>query len=61
MEHVLRYARAQGIQTIESVESADNRAALALEHEMGFTSLRDGGDSRELTVRKWLTEEIAAA
>lgn len=61
MEHVLRYARAQGIQTIESVESADNRAALVLEHEMGFTSLRDGGDSRELTVRKWLTEEIAAA
>ncbi|MBY8829344.1 bifunctional acetate--CoA ligase family protein/GNAT family N-acetyltransferase [Hephaestia mangrovi] len=60
LEHVLRYARAEGIETVESVESADNRAALSLEHEMGFREVRGEGDSREMTVRKWLTEEAAA-
>ncbi|MGN6278806.1 MAG: bifunctional acetate--CoA ligase family protein/GNAT family N-acetyltransferase [Sphingomonas sp.] len=61
LEHVLRYARAQGIETVESVESADNRAALSLEHEMGFREVHTPGDSREMTVRKWLTEPAAAA
>lgn len=61
LEHVLGYARAQGIETVESVESADNRAALSLEHEMGFREVRRPGDSREMTVRKWLTEPAAAA
>jgi acetyltransferase len=60
LEHVLRYARAEGIEAVESVESADNRAALSLEHEMGFREVRGEGDSREMTVRKWLTEEAAA-
>jgi acetyltransferase len=60
LEHVLRYARAEGIATVESVESADNRAALSLEHEMGFREVPNG-DSREMTVRKWLTEPAPAA
>lgn len=60
LEHVLRYAKAQGIESVESVESSDNRAALSLEHEMGFAAVPDS-DSRELTVRKWLTEDVAAA
>jgi len=60
LEHVLRYAKAQGIAAVESVESSDNRAALSLEHEMGFAAVPDG-DSRELTVRKWLTQDMAAA
>lgn len=38
LEHALRYARAHGIRTVESVESADNDAAIELEREMGFTS-----------------------
>jgi acetyltransferase len=60
LEHVLRYAKAQGIESVESVESSDNRAALSLEHEMGFAAV-PASDSRELTVRKWLTEDVAAA
>jgi acetyltransferase len=60
LEHVLRYAKAQGIEAVESVESSANRAALSLEHEMGFTAVPDD-DCRELTVRKWLTEDVAAA
>jgi acetyltransferase len=59
LEQVLRYAKAQGIQAVESVESSANRAALSLEHEMGFATVPDG-DSRELTVRKWLMEDVAA-
>jgi hypothetical protein len=61
---VLDFARARaalrevrGVETLESVESARNRAALSLEHEMGFREIRGTGDSREMTMRKWLTEE----
>ncbi|MGN6376570.1 MAG: bifunctional acetate--CoA ligase family protein/GNAT family N-acetyltransferase [Sphingomonas sp.] len=60
LEHVLRYAKAEGIEMVESVESADNRAALSLEREMGFREVPTS-DSRELTVRKWLTEAAAPA
>lgn len=60
LEHVLRYAKAQGIKAVESVESSANRAALSLEHEMGFAAVPDS-DCRELTVRKWLTQDVAAA
>jgi acetyltransferase len=38
LEHVVRHARAHGIKTVESVQSAANDAALGLEREMGFTS-----------------------
>lgn len=37
-DHVLRYAEADGIARIESLESADNHAALAMEREMGFST-----------------------
>lgn len=37
MEHVLAYARATGVEVVESVETADNHAALTLEREMGFS------------------------
>lgn len=42
VDHVLRYARAEGIETVESVESIDNHAALSLEREMGFEVVPDG-------------------
>lgn len=38
LDHALDYARARGIKTVESVESADNGPALRLEAEMGFSS-----------------------
>ncbi|MCW6530217.1 bifunctional acetate--CoA ligase family protein/GNAT family N-acetyltransferase [Sphingomonas sp. MMSM20] len=46
MQHVIAYARAEGIETIESIESADNRTALALEHEMGFETVAAEGTER---------------
>lgn len=36
LEHTMRYARARGLKVLQSVESADNLAALRLEGEMGF-------------------------
>lgn len=50
MKHVIAYARAEGIRTIESIESADNRTALALEHEMGFATV--GSEGTERLVRR---------
>ena len=37
LQHVLAYARAQGVKVVESIETADNYPALDLEREMGFT------------------------
>lgn len=50
MQHVIAYARAEGIEAIESLESADNRAALSLEHEMGFETV--SSDGAECVVRR---------
>ena len=36
LAHVVRYAEAIGVQSLESVEAPDNHAAIALEREMGF-------------------------
>lgn len=43
-EHVLRYAKAEGIETVESIESADHDAALRMERELGFTTVADPDD-----------------
>jgi len=53
MQHVLRYAEAEGIGTVESVESAENHAALALEREMGFRAVEQSGTER--VVRRTVT------
>lgn len=45
LEHVARYARAQGIRKLLSIESRDNHAAIELEREMGFTARPFEGDS----------------
>lgn len=54
VQHVLSYARSEGIKSIESVESADNRAALALEREAGFTAVPEESSGNEVTVRREL-------
>lgn len=43
-EHVLRYARAEGIGTIQALEYADHEAALKMERELGFRVTSDPGD-----------------
>ncbi|WP_448663011.1 GNAT family N-acetyltransferase [Sphingomonas sp. CJ20] len=44
LDHVARYAKAQGIRTLLSIESRDNHAAIELEREMGFTARALDGD-----------------
>ncbi|MEO7689249.1 MAG: bifunctional acetate--CoA ligase family protein/GNAT family N-acetyltransferase [Sphingomonas sp.] len=52
VQHVLAYAAAEGIKTIESVESVDNHAALALEREAGFETAPGQPYAAEVTVRR---------
>jgi acetyltransferase len=52
VDHVMRYARAKGIETIESVESRDNHAAIALEREAGFEIAPHGDCGSEVIVRR---------
>ena len=44
LEHIARYAEARGIRTLESIEARENRAAIELEQEMGFTAEALEGD-----------------
>lgn len=52
LQHVLDYARAEGIDSVESVESSDNHAALKLEREAGFKAVPGESGSTEVTVRR---------
>jgi acetyltransferase len=52
VDHVMRYARARGIETVESVESRDNHAAIALEREAGFEIAPHGDCGSEVIVRR---------
>lgn len=57
LEHVARFAWVKGIRTLESIESHDNREAIELEREMGFTVTPYPGDSTLSLVRKTLTPD----
>lgn len=61
MQHVLRYAEAEGIGSIESLESSDNRGAIRLEREMGFTATPCPESATETLVRKVLRQPESAA
>lgn len=52
VEHVMRYAKAEGLKVVESVESNDNYAALALEREAGFTVVPGSQVAGEVTMRR---------
>jgi GNAT superfamily N-acetyltransferase len=52
LDLVARNARARGIRRLESVECRDNRAAIDLEKEMGFTAEPYPSDSSLILVRK---------
>jgi len=51
-EHVLRYARSEGIETVESIECADHDAALRMERELGFATIVDPDDPTIRIARK---------
>jgi acetyltransferase len=52
LEHLLRYAQAEGIKTLEAVEFADHHEALRMEREMGFTALACPDDPSLRIVRR---------
>ena len=54
LEHVTRYAGQQGFKVLESIESRDNRAAIELEREMGFSVESVPGDATLVIVRRAL-------
>ncbi len=59
LHYLADYARARGIKAIESIECRDNREAIALEREMGFTAASYPGDPTMVLVRKELGGESA--
>lgn len=52
VEHVLRYAGNEGIETVESVESSGNQRAISLEKELGFVPVPLPNTSTEIVVRR---------
>jgi acetyltransferase len=46
LRYILDFAEANGIKAVESIESADHKAAINLEREMGFTAKIDPDDAR---------------
>lgn len=61
LDYAARYAEARGFRSIESIEAADNRDAIGLECEMGFTATFCPDDPRLVLVRKTLCPAGAAA
>lgn len=60
LDYAARYAEARDIKSIESIEAADNRDAIGLECEMGFTATFCPDDPRLVLVRKTLGPAGAA-
>lgn len=54
LEHITRHAEARGIKVIESIEARENRAAITLEQEMGFTAHGVEGDASLVRVSRTL-------
>jgi len=54
LQLVADYAKARGIRSIESIEARDNREAIGLEQEMGFTARSYPGDPTLVLLRKVL-------
>lgn len=57
LEHVLRFAKEEGIGAVEAVECADHDDALRMEREMGFVAVPDAGDATVRVVRRVLVPE----
>jgi N-acetylglutamate synthase-like GNAT family acetyltransferase len=50
--YIARYAEQHGLEMIESIESRENRAAIELERDMGFTVTTDPDDPTLVLVRR---------
>ncbi|RWD62890.1 MAG: GNAT family N-acetyltransferase [Mesorhizobium sp.] len=56
--YIARYADEHGIETVESIESRENRAAIELERDMGFTVATDPDDPTLVLVRRKLGAKL---
>ncbi|MDG4875280.1 GNAT family N-acetyltransferase [Mesorhizobium sp. WSM4935] len=56
--YIARYADDHDIETIESIESRENRAAIKLEREMGFIVATDPGDPTLVLVQRKLGAKL---
>lgn len=54
LEHVAKHAEAMGVETLESIESRDNHAAIDLERDMGFTARAYPGDASLMLLERKL-------
>jgi GNAT superfamily N-acetyltransferase len=54
LSHVVRFAEAKGVKTIESIESRENHAAIELERDMGFTASSYPGDATLMLLQRQL-------
>jgi GNAT superfamily N-acetyltransferase len=54
LDHVARFAAEKGMELLESIESRDNREAIELEKEMGFTATPYPGDATLVLVQRKL-------
>ena len=54
LAHVARYAQFKGVETLQSIESYDNHAAIELERDMGFTARTYPGDPTLVVVERKL-------
>jgi GNAT superfamily N-acetyltransferase len=52
LRHIMRYAEAKGVKTLESLESRENRAAIELEKELGFVTQSYPDEPGLVLVRK---------
>uniref|UniRef100_UPI0035CB52F8 GNAT family N-acetyltransferase n=1 Tax=uncultured Sphingomonas sp. TaxID=158754 RepID=UPI0035CB52F8 len=60
LDYVAAFAEPKGLHAIEAVESWENRAALEVERDMGFTIASYPGDATLSLVRRLLPAGIAA-
>lgn len=56
VEHVVRFARSEGITTLESIESRDNHQAIELERDMGWSASPCPGDPTLIVLRMVLRQ-----
>jgi acetyltransferase len=61
LDHVIRYAKAEGISVLEAVEDAYHESALQMEREMGFGVSSDPDDPTVRIARKVLSPDSSAA
>lgn len=54
LAHIVRFAEAKGVKTIESIESRDHYSAIDMEREMGFTATSYPGDASLMLLQRQL-------